>query len=92
MNRLSKDPSKQPRAEVSTKAPADPRNTANFDWLSAAKQKVASWVLSPNSAKNMEPKVAKKTLKSTSGPPCDPPLEERLFQLLALLLLRQQID
>jgi hypothetical protein len=68
MKRLTTDPSRQPSAEVNTKAVADPKKTDHLDWLSAAKQKVASWVLSPNSARKMEPKVVRMTLKSTISP------------------------
>jgi hypothetical protein len=32
---------------------------------------VASWVLSPNSARKMEPKVVSNTLRSTSEPPIE---------------------
>lgn len=66
---LTAEPRRQPKAEVNTKAAADPKKTDHLEGLSAAKQKVASWVLSPNSARKMDPKVVRMTLKSTISPP-----------------------
>lgn len=66
---LTTEPRRQPNAEVNTKAPADPMKTDHLEGLSAAKQNVASWVLSPNSARKMEPKVVRMTLRSTIAPP-----------------------
>ena len=53
-----------PRSDVRIKAPAAPKKTAKRELLSAAKQKVASWVLSPSSARNIIPNVVNNTLRS----------------------------
>ena len=65
---LTTEPRRQPKAEVNNKAAADPKKTDHLEWLSAAKQKVASWVLSPNSARKMKPKVVRMALRSTISP------------------------
>ncbi len=64
INRVITEPPMTPSKEVSTSAVAAPRNTAIRESVSAAKLKVASWVLSPNSARNIIPNVVSKTLKS----------------------------
>ena len=46
------------------RARADPKNTDTLGSQSAARQKVASWVLSPSSARNTIPNVVKKILRS----------------------------
>ncbi|MGD9054172.1 MAG: hypothetical protein PVI38_17575 [Desulfobacterales bacterium] len=51
-------------SELSTRAPAEPKNTEIRESQSAEKQKVASWVLSPNSARKIKPKVVNNILKS----------------------------
>jgi hypothetical protein len=50
--------------ELSTRAPADPKNTEIRESQSAEKQKVASWVLSPSSARKIKPKVVINILRS----------------------------
>jgi hypothetical protein len=50
--------------EVRTNAPAAPKKTDSFDPSFAAKQKVANWVLSPNSAKKIKTKVLMNNFKS----------------------------
>ena len=55
--------------EVSTRALAAPKKTASRERVSAAKEKVASWVLSPSSARNTSPKVVRNTLKSINSSP-----------------------
>ena len=50
--------------ELSTRAPADPKNTEIRESQSAEKQKVASWVLSPSSAMNTAVKTVSNTFKS----------------------------
>jgi hypothetical protein len=57
-------PNRTPSKEVRTSAPAEPMNTETRDLVSAEKAKVASWVLSPNSARKMVAKVVNRTLKS----------------------------
>jgi len=57
------------RKDVSTSAPAEPRKTAKGDCVSVAKANVASCVLSPNSARNMIPKVVNSVLTSISLTP-----------------------
>ena len=54
-------PTMTPKALVVIKASADPANTIHGDWDSALISKVESWVLSPNSARNMVMKVELKT-------------------------------
>jgi len=50
--------------DVRTSAEAEPRNTDRRELLSAEKAKVASWVLSPSSARNTMPKVVSIIFKS----------------------------
>lgn len=51
-------------ADVETRAADAAKNTVHLDFASEAKQKVASWVLSPNSATNIAKKVVKKSFQS----------------------------
>ena len=50
--------------EVKTNAPAAPKKTESLDPSFAAKQKVANWVLSPNSAKKIKTNVLINNFKS----------------------------
>lgn len=84
---LTTEPRRQPKAEVNTKAAAEPRKTDHLEELSAAKQKVANWVLSPNSARKMEPKVVSKTLKSK----LKPPIEDCAFSALRYLESKKEV-
>ena len=64
-------PTKKPQLtainEVRTKAPAAPKKTESLDPSFAAKQKVANWVLSPNSAKKIKTNVLMSNFKSITS-------------------------
>jgi hypothetical protein len=64
ITRLIPAPKTTAISELSTSAPADPKNTEIRESQSAEKQKVASWVLSPSSARKIKPKVVISILRS----------------------------
>jgi hypothetical protein len=64
ITRLIPAPKTTAISELSTRAPAEPRNTESRELQSAEKQNVASCVLSPSSAKKIKPKVVNSILKS----------------------------
>jgi hypothetical protein len=62
--RLSASPASTAIADVATRASAEPAKTTQRDEPPAASDSVASWVLSPISARNMAAKVDAKSFQS----------------------------
>jgi hypothetical protein len=75
MNLSNTSPKTIARIVARSKAPLAPKKTANGDFVLMAKERIANWVLSPNSARKINEKVVNMIFRSIIFP-----LSERDFK------------